>query len=231
MNIAVIENEILHSDYLQILLTQWSKEHLHVLDLQVFPSGEDFLAIDCHPFDLVFMDIQMGGLDGLATAHHLREHGFQGELVFLTAFSEYVFAGYEVHALNYLLKPISYPQIAKCMDHVSRKLHDDHYTYRNHSSLVQIPYSQIICFTSSNHHTQVTTTEGSFLQLESMQNIFSYLPSRFMFCHRTVIVNLDHITMLKGRELLLSNHQTVPVSHRNLPNIRSALLAYADSMR
>lgn len=231
MKIAIVENEVLHAEHLQTLLQQWSQEHQTILDIAVFSGSEAFLDSQANVFDLVFLDIKMSGLDGVTAAQQLREQKFEGQIVFLTAFSEYVFEGYDVQALNYLLKPVTYDKIAKCLDYVARRLRDDHYTFRNHGSVVQIPYSQIICFFSANHYTQIITTEGTFNQLESIRNIFSRLPDRFHICHRTAIVNIEHIAMLKGRELILSNKTVVPVSHTYLQEIRSDLLSYADSMR
>lgn len=231
MKFAIVENESLHAENLQKLLQRWSREHQTMLDIELFPSGEVFLSSRVDSFDLVFMDIQLDGVDGIAAAHQIREQGFEGQLVFLTAFSEYVFDGYEVQALNYLLKPVSYDRVAKCIDYVVRKLYDDHYTFRDHESVIQIAYSRIIYFSSANHYTQIITTEGTFRQMGSIQSVFSHLPSRFLFCHRTVIVNMEHVARLKGRDLILSNNATVPVSLTYLQGIRSALLSYADSMR
>lgn len=173
----------------------------------------------------------MSGLDGVATAHRLRELEFEGNLVFLTAFSEYVFKGYDVQALNYLMKPVEYEKIEKCLDLVFRKLRDDHYIIRNAGAMIQIPYSNIIYFSSANHYTKIMTVDGPLQQFESMRNIFYHLPRQFYYCHRTVIINLEHVKMLKGRELTMSDHTMVPVSTTYLQEIRSALLAYADDMR
>jgi len=231
MKIAIVENEALHTENIQALLQKWSEEHHTTFEVAEFKSGEAFLKFNEINFDLVFMDILMDGIDGISTAHQLRKLGFRGQLVFLTAFSEYVFDGYDVQALNYLLKPIAYDKIAQCIDYVVKLLNDDRYTFRHQGSVVRIPYSQIIYFSSANHYTQIITTEGTFNQLESLRNIFSHLPDQFHFCHRTVIVNTEHVTMLKGRELVLSNHTKLPVSLTHLQDIRIKLLTCAENMR
>lgn len=202
-----------------------------MLEIIPFSDGQALLNARINEFQLIFLDIQMSGLDGVATAHRLRELEFEGHLVFLTAFSEYVLRGYDVQALNYLIKPVEYKKIEKCLDFVFRKLRDDNYIIRNSGSIIQIPYSKIIYFSSANHYTKIMTTDGALQQFESMRNIFCHLPRQFHYCHRTVIINLEHVRMLKGRELTLSDHTMVPVSMTYLQEIRSALLAYADAMR
>lgn len=231
MKIAIVENELAHCDYLQNLLQLWSEEHRTIMDVGVFESAEEFLSSMVDAYHLVFLDIQMDGIDGVTAAHQLRDRGFRGELVFLTAFSEYVFQGYDVRAFNYLLKPPSLAQITTCLDYVSGKLHEERYTFRYRGSVLQVPYSKILYFSSANHYTQIVTTEEVYKQMEPMRNIHTYLPSQFLFCHRTVIINIDHVVMLRGRDLILSNEDTIPVGQKYLPDIRSALLSYAESMR
>ena len=231
MKIAVVEDNITQAEHIQLLLQQWAQGHRRILDVVVFSSGESFLASLVDSFDLVFLDIQMGGMDGVTAAHQLRERGFGGDLVFLTAFSEFVFQGYDVRALNYLLKPPSFTQIETCLDHVAAKLHEERYTFRYQGSISQVPYANILYFSSANHHTQIITTMDMLRQLEPMRNIYAYLPSQFLFCHRTVIVNMDHVLMLKGKDLMLSNDEIIPVSQKYLQDIRSALLTCAQSMR
>lgn len=231
MKVAIVEDETPHAEALQELLRQWSEGHQALIDVAIFNSGETFLNACEDSFDLVLMDIKMNGMDGISAARQLRQQGFHGQIVFLTSFSEYVFDGYEVQALNYLMKPVSYEKIAKCMDYVEQKLHDDHYTFRDHDSVTRIAYSKIIYFCSANHYTQIIITDGDFRQRESLQIVFSHLPGRFLFCHRTIIINMEHVSKLKGRELVLSNGVNVPISQTYLEDVRSALMSYADMMR
>jgi two-component system response regulator LytT len=231
MKISVVENEASHVANILAHLNRWSEDHHTILEIAQYNCGEEFLASNGINSDLVFMDIVLGGIDGVATAHRLRELGFNGQIVFLTAFSEYVFNGYDVHALNYLLKPVIYEKIAKCISYVEKTLSYERYTFRHNGSVIRISYSQIIYFSSSNHYTRIITSEGEFSQMESMRSVFSHLPDQFLFCHRTVIVNADHITMLNGRELLLSNRTKLPVSVTYLQDIRTRILGCAESMR
>lgn len=231
MKIAIVENEPVHYEHLLNLLQQWAEEHRATVDFTWFDCGEDVLSCSEANYDLIFLDIQMSGMDGVEAAQQLRARGFTGELVFLTAFSEYVFQGYDVRALNYLLKPPTPQQIARCLDFVFGKLHADRYTFRHRGLVQQVPYTDILYFSSSNHYTEIVTTSEVLKQLEPMRNIHTYLPSQFLFCHRTIIVNMDHVLMLKGRTLLLSNQETIPVSQTYLSDIRNALLAFAESLR
>ena len=79
-------------------------------EITEYCSGEEFFSqnnTDTYKrFSVFFLDIQMKEMSGLDVAKKLRKEGYTGPIIFLTAFREYVFHGYEVHALNYLLKPV-----------------------------------------------------------------------------------------------------------------------------
>ncbi len=68
-------------------------------------------------------------MNGISIAKILRVNGYNGNIIFLTAFREYVFQGYEVHALNYLLKPITLDSLKPCMDEVARDLSGNTYVF------------------------------------------------------------------------------------------------------
>ena len=73
-----------------------------------FPDAEAFLKSDTHAFDIVFMDIDMPGRNGIEASWALRERNQSIVLLFVTNLAQYAIAGYEVDALDYILKPINY---------------------------------------------------------------------------------------------------------------------------
>ena len=198
MKIAIVENEELQAQNLQEFLHKWLQEHNVLYEIVHFKSGEEIIASKIKNFDLVFMDILMDGIDGVTTAHKLRELGFNGQLVFLTSFAEYVFEGYNVHALNYLLKPVDYSKVAKCIEYVIKSL--DVYILFSIKNGYRIPFSEIICFSSDNHYTRLSPLKVLIDRWNRYAKIYSYLPEQFLYCHRTAIINIEHVLMLNGRE-------------------------------
>ena len=231
MNIAIVENEQKHKDYLQSLLETWSAKENFPINIQYFISAEMLIEYLDIRFDLMFMDIELGGMDGVLAARKLRELGFEGELVFLTSFSEYVFQGYGVKALNYLLKPPTITQVDACLDFVRRKLVQEKYIFRYRGTVHQVPLLDILYFTSAGHYVEIVTRTEILKQIETLKKVYGFLPKEFLFCHRTIIVNIHHIQMLKGCDLVLTGNVVLPVGPKYLQEVRSALLEEAARMR
>ncbi len=231
MKICIVENEPKHSKHLVALIRQWEKDRGLAVELALHESGEAYQEGSCNDVHIAFLDIQMEGMNGVELATHLRQSGFKGELVFLTDFSEYVFDGYDVNALNYYLKPIQYEKLARCLDYVQKTIQSDFYIYRERHQVVKIPYSQMIYLISANHQVEIITTKGEFRQADTLKRILGHLPENFCMCHRTAIINRDHIVMLKGSEVTMSNGQVLPVSKTHLEDVRTALLTLADELR
>lgn len=90
-------------------------------------------------------------------AKQLRKDGFCGNIIFLTAFSEYVFDRYHVQALDYLLKPISQNKLEQCMKPILRNMQGSYHVYKTKTETVKIPYNKILAFTSFRHYVDIIT--------------------------------------------------------------------------
>ncbi len=153
MKIAILEDEKVESTNLIKILKEWSlKNHLDI-EIFLYASGEEFFAQNkmylSENIAVFLLDIQMKEMNGVDVAKRLRREGYKGEIIFLTAFREYVFKGYEVHALNYLLKPVNSKALCLCLDEIAKELMGNSYLYRNKKEIISIPYKEIISFSTN----------------------------------------------------------------------------------
>lgn len=107
-NIAVIEDEDIHAAKLEENLSLYQKEYRCRLRVDRFRTAEDFLTGYRPVYAVVFMDIQLPGVNGMDAAFKLRELDRTVSLLFITSLAQYAQKGYEVDAAGYLLKPVSY---------------------------------------------------------------------------------------------------------------------------
>ena len=187
--IVVIEDQSAELEKLSSALLLWKQQSTIAYSMEAFSSGELYLEQEnTEDFpDLFFLDIQLPGMDGLAVARHLREVGYRGYIIFLTAFREYVFEGYNVHAFQFLLKPVNPDALCTCMNEIIKELSEASYIFQDKQNTIQIPYREILTFSSRLHYVDILTADNLFCQYTTLGKIMDDLPDYFIRCHRSHI--------------------------------------------
>ena len=121
-HIAIVEDELPCSRQLQNYLEQYQNEKNIQFKVSVFSDGSELLA-DYRPvYDLILLDIAMPGINGMDTAVKIRETDAEAALMFITNLAGYAIRGYEVEALDFVTKPVSYYQFAMRLSRCLRSL-------------------------------------------------------------------------------------------------------------
>lgn len=231
LTISILEDQPSEADRLKSILHKWSLQTNCELDILEFRSGEEFFfkndTISYQIFSVFFLDIQLKNMSGLDVAKKLRKEGYQGFIIFLTAFREYVFHGYEVHAMNYLLKPVKEEPVFLCLDEIAKDFSSNSYLYRNKQGIISIPYKDILTFSSSFHYIDILTVSEHFCQYTTLNTIIEYLPQEFIRVHKSCIVNMTHIYKISGSTIELSNHMTTQIGRSYKKSVADAFVAYS----
>lgn len=177
--------------------------------------------LDNTEVDLMFLDIQMPGLSGLELSRSLSKGP---KVIFTTAFEQYALEGFKVDALDYLLKPISYPEFLSSVNKAKRwfeHFEKDTIPEARNSifvkadyKLVQIEYSNILYIEGLKDYVKfyLENNEKPVLTLMSMKSLEENLPdSKFMRVHRSFIVNLDKIKTIE-RNRIVFGREYIPIS-------------------
>lgn len=230
ISITIIEDQKAESSALKEKILSWSRKTNSDVVFSIYASGNEFYrqySPASDPTDIYFLDIQLGDMLGLDIAKNLRSHGYQGVIIFLTVFREYVFHGYEVHAMNYLLKPVKEESLYLCLDEVARNLEGRYYIFRNKQEIVQIPFHDILVFSSSFHYVDIMTTGETYCQYSSLNTIIEHLPREFIQIHRSYIVNMEHIGKLSKAKIILSNKMSVPIGRTYITKLTEEFSKYS----
>lgn len=211
--IAVVEDDDTYALQLQEYLSQYSREFAREVAVCRYPSGVAFLEQFTGQFDIVLLDIDLPELDGMETARRLRKTDADVLLLFVTNMAQYAIRGYEVDAIDYILKPISYFSFSQRFSRaVSRmKKPDRHYLVVNHKSgSRKLNVEQILYVESQGHNLIYHTTEGGFTTAGTMKDAEqTLLPFQFFRCNKGYLVALRHVDGIQegcamvGDELLL----------------------------
>lgn len=178
-------------------------------------SGEELTAgISCLDIDILFLDIEMRSLDGIETAKLLRKKGMKGIIIFVTAYPDFVFQGYEVHAFHYILKPYRKEKIEEVLRQALHELDlskERYFVIEQKARVIRIPLSQTIAFQSDRRKVEALLEEDFVAFYGRIEEVCRELPSCFIRVHNRYIVNLNYVTTLEKDRCILGS-RSFPVS-------------------
>lgn len=205
------------------VIEQFAKKAEHLELLQTFTNPDEVqLFLESNSVDLIFLDIHMPKISGLEFMKRLPEEVM---VIFTTAFANYAVEGFNVNALDYLLKPFTFDRFAQALE----KAHNYQHLLENASS--QKPESPIHIRADFKDHkvmpSEITLIEGldDYLRLHrkdaktlvsrmTMKSIIKMLPEgQFMRVHRSYILPLNRIKALKGKVIFLDDGSEIPLGN------------------
>lgn len=232
IKIAVCDDEPAMARELSNRLSDYFEEKdLSDFCVECFSSGEALgkalLEGGCD-FDLIFLDIQMQKPDGMETARLLRRRGNRSLLIFVTVLRECVFGAFEVEAFDYLLKPLNGARFVRTMDralHTLTQAASNSILIRHGASCTVIPLDQLLFCEVQGRDLYLHRIGNDILQCrERMETFARRLDERFFRCHRSYLVNLDHVRGIHAGQVTLSADGEIPVSRLREREMMQALL-------
>lgn len=234
LHIAVCDDEKYMSDKIRMMVSDFfGRKNMDVVISQ-FLSGEELLK-DNRTIDILFLDIQMKGMDGMETARKLRERKFKGILIFITVLKEMVFQSFEVQAFDYLVKPIE----AGCFERTMERLLCSMKNASESSLLVQRGYESSIILFEEIVFCEIIDRKV-YLHLASseiidfydrIENLETKLDSRFFRCHRSFLINLQYLKSYKNGTAYMENGKEIPVSRLRSKEFSNVILHYMKEWR
>ena len=226
ISIAIIEDTKADAAVLREFLQRYASETGETVETEWFPSGLRFLNPYVAKFDLIFMDVEMPDLDGMTAAQKLRELDRQVKLIFVTNMAKYAIQGYSVGAMDYILKPVRYPDIKMRMERVRE-------TLGYSEAAISIPYQgglkkfrpqDIYYVESVSHSITFHTTTGDYPARRSMNEWERELSGLgFSRCNTSYIVNLKYVREVKGNSVLVGNTE-LQISRARKKDFLNALM-------
>lgn len=221
MNIAIVENEPEDRICLRNRLTDLLQKYHTEPVIAEFKDAESFLS-DFEPelYDLCFMDIFLEGMNGMDAARQIHRLDPELAITFLTGSDEFVYKGYEVHALRYLLKPLKdedlHSLLAVCMEQNRRNRR--RLSVPCGKKTLDVPYHRILYVISARNTTELHLSD-TYINISARHTFSSIVEPlladyRFISCARGVVVNLAHVKDIHRDCFIMSNGNYVPISRR-----------------
>lgn len=229
ISIAIVEDSPSEAGRLISYLDRFMQESGEPLQHTHFDRAFPFLESYRSQYDIVFMDIELPDLNGMDAARRLREVDRAVVLIFVTHLSQYAVKGYEVDALDYILKPLAYPALTlKLQRAVSRRRREEEpeLTIVTGSGLVRLHASALKYIEIYNHHIVYHAESGDYGAYGTLKQVEDALPEGMFFrCSSSYIVNLRYVTKVDGFDVTVDN-RVLSVSRLRKKEFMSVLHRY-----
>jgi DNA-binding LytR/AlgR family response regulator len=176
----------------------------------------------------------MKGASGIVLAKQIRNLDQWMRIIFITGLADYVYEGYEVSALNYLLKPVSKDKLFSCLsrayDAIKKTVADKAdapFIFEFEGQIHRIEQKKIQLIEAQKNYTQLSTERGNFLIRMRFSEIESQLnKALFVKAHRSFMVNVMNIQYIDTSEIVLDNSKKIPLSRSQRNYVQQAFIHY-----
>jgi len=233
MRIAVCDDELDQVQGNVSLIKKWANTKQIAVNIDTFSSAEEFLFrwSEGHPYDVAFFDIKMNKMTGIDLAKSIRKTDDDLQIVFITGVTEHVFEGYDVSALNYLVKPYPPESLFATLNkaYAAYKEKERGALMISHEGrFIRIPFREITHMEIRSHYFDIYTLHmGEFKAKKQMAEMLMLLDQQlFIRCHRSYIVNIAHVAKLSRNEVRLKTGELIPLSAPNVQPVTQFFMEY-----
>jgi DNA-binding LytR/AlgR family response regulator len=250
INVIIIDDEEPARTELRFLLESYDDINI----IAEASDGEMALRL-CreHKPDLIFMDIQMPAISGIEAAEILLNSGHPPYIIFVTAYDSYAIRAFELHAIDYLLKPVEIERLESSLDRIRKLLSSNGESsvslkamkemlagYKNNRNnkiitvckdekYYPVPVEKIKYAYADDKKTFLVTTTGKFLYKYPLHKLEEILPENFVRTHRSYIVNIQFIKDIEPwfngayQVSIINDENPVPLSRSHSKNFKEII--------
>ena len=225
--VAICDDEAAQLTYLSDQVRGWARQDGNSVRLSLFPSGEAFWFQyeQEKDFDLLLLDIEMGKISGVELARRIRRENADVQILFITAYPDFMAEGYEVAALHYLMKPVQPEKLLAVLDRAVEKLGKDErmFTFEASGELVRLPVRQIRFAQVQGNYVTLHAREEYTVKM-TLADLAEGLDERFFRAGRSVVVNLTLVSRVTKTEIHLQDGTVLPLPRGAYEKINRAII-------
>lgn len=203
IRVAVVEDEKIYVEQITEYLRRYEEEQGEELQVTVYRDGDGITAEYKAQFDIIFMDIQMKFVDGMTAAEEIRRMDSEVIIIFITNMPQYAIRGYEVNALDYILKPVSYFAFSQKLGKAAarmKKRNARHITVTVKGGIRRLEIADIYYVESEGHTLIYHTKDGEILAGGTMKSAEEELGKQnFSRGNKCYLINLEHVDGVKDK--------------------------------
>lgn len=235
LKIAICDDEVSSVEDVEKYVLKFGKSHGFNIKTYKFYNGESLISSDMN-FDIIFLDGQMDGIDGIETAALIRENDMDIAIVFITGFAYFSTPAHTVHSFDFIEKPFKYDDFERVLNDYMRSNKKAQMTvldvYTEQGQLIVQNVDDIICFKKDKDLRRkviMCTVDKEIWINGTISELFSQLDERqFFMPHAAFIINLRHVRNLDGLyTIIMAKDHKIPLSQKRKEEFKDKLHKYA----
>lgn len=230
MEIAICDDERKICQLLQNKIEKYYFSQDLPFNIHIYEGGNSLLESNLNKIDVLFLDIDMPGKNGMEIAHELRNYNKDLLIVFLTAYSEYVFESFKVDTFRYLLKPLDDQELEEVLDAALDRIQidkDEYFNFHFQGEIYSMRYKDIIYIEGMKDEIWIHCTNDTYRWRGTLKNLQELLKEKGFFqVHRSYIINMDKIQRYNSKIIYLEGNEEVPISRYKLDAFKEEYIRF-----
>lgn len=225
ITVSICDDETYFISVLQKMLDEYGNRHGICFSVLTFSNGEAFFSSG-RISDIIFMDVKLPGMNGMETIQRLRDSGGNNQVIFITAYQDYVFQAFDLDAVHYILKPVTALKLFAALDKAVERMADNGKTLciKNKTGAFRIPVKQVLYCEIWDHQITIHTRTHQYQFSGTLDALNTQLDDRFFRSHRSYLVNMDYVTSQEPGLAVMESGDQVLIARRKQREFAKRLL-------
>ena len=234
IKIAIVEDEAMYAKQLEEFLHQYEAENHEAFDITIYSDGDQIVNKYKSQFDIILMDVEMKFMDGMSAAEEIRKMDSEVVIIFITNMAQYAIHGYEVEAVDYVLKPLSYADFAmkvqKALRYIARN-EDANVKLCTKDGMIHLAVSDIYYIEVRSHYLIYHTTREEYMVRGVMKETEEqFAKYHFARCSHGYLINLKYVQSVNGNIVTVAGEE-IALSRSKKNDFMEAFARYIGGMQ
>ena len=231
MKIILCEDEVQQQEWMRETILEWQRHTQTAVELFIYSSGEElfFKKEEWVDADTIILDIELKDMNGMEIAKEIRRTDANVKLFFVTGYEKYVFEGYEVGAVSYIMKPIDKAKLFQTLDKVKSmcKEAEQYLLIEESIQTKRIYLKDVMYIESMGHYCKIVTTHETIQVRERISDLIEKTAEgKFFACHRSYHVNMAYVRRITKKDIILDDETVIPIARGKWEGVNKAFIGY-----